>query len=248
MFALSPRRLRLLGAAIVLGAAPAVGVLLAWRSHGLTHRSSTLAAASHDGRRLALELAAPRARRGGAGARLHLRLARGFAFRAAGGARSALRSPWRSSAGLAGVVVKYGSPPTIARHAYHSFVSAPTERHEPQQPALLALEQRAHGALALGLEGVPGASGCRLRRGWLRALVARAPHVRLLRPGRAQPVPADARRARRRRDRAARCSSSGCRSSPPCGRAGTRSWRRRSAATSRTSRTRRSTGTGRCRP
>ena len=28
--------------------------------------------------------------------------------------------------GLAGVVVAYGSPPTIARHAYHSFVATPT--------------------------------------------------------------------------------------------------------------------------
>ena len=44
-------------ALIILGPVRAfAGVLLARRLHGLTHRSATLAAASHDGRRLALEL------------------------------------------------------------------------------------------------------------------------------------------------------------------------------------------------
>ena len=124
MFALSPHRPALVAAALVLGAAPAVGVLLSWRSHGLTHKSATLAAASHDGRRLALELALLALTQGALALGYVLlsprvRVSRGWirAFGAAGAIAIV--------AGLAGVVVRYGSPPTIARHAYDSFVSAP---------------------------------------------------------------------------------------------------------------------------
>jgi O-Antigen ligase len=125
MFVLSPHRLLLLGAAIALGAVPAIGVLLAWRSHGLTHRSATLAAASQDGRRLALELMLL--------ALVQAAVALGYVFASP---RVRLSAVWRRGlgiatfvaivVGLAGAVVTYGSPPTIARHAYHSFVATPT--------------------------------------------------------------------------------------------------------------------------
>ena len=125
LFALSPYRLRLVSAAAAIGMAPATGVLLAWRSHGLTHRSSTLAAASHDGRRLALELAIL--------VLVEAIVTVAFIFVSA---RLQVPRVVRRAFGvavlvvvigaLAAVVVKYGSPPKIARHAYHSFVSTPT--------------------------------------------------------------------------------------------------------------------------
>ena len=57
MVALSPNRLRLVVAGLVLGVAPAAAVAFAWRSPALTHQTTTLAAASDAGRKLALDLA-----------------------------------------------------------------------------------------------------------------------------------------------------------------------------------------------
>jgi len=125
MVALGPSRLRLVTAGLVLGAIPAVAVLLAWRSPGLTQQTATLAAASAAGRRLALELAL---------------LALGQAAVAAGylalTARVRLSREWSRAAGaaltlaaagaLAAVLAVYGGPVALARHAYDSFVSPPT--------------------------------------------------------------------------------------------------------------------------
>ncbi len=54
--ATSTSRLRMFGAATMLAPAPIVGVLSASGSKALTHQHASLAAAVHDGRRLALEL------------------------------------------------------------------------------------------------------------------------------------------------------------------------------------------------
>ena len=123
MFVLSPRRTRLVGALALLGAIPAVCVLIASRSPALIESGATLAAASRAGHRVALEFAL---------------LA--IAQVALGVVYVGLLSPVPVSrrvrrvfctailvvslAALAVVFDRYGSPLTIARHAYHSFVSA----------------------------------------------------------------------------------------------------------------------------
>jgi hypothetical protein len=56
LVALEPRQLRLLAAAAAVAPAPAVALVLAWRSPGLTQRGAELAAAAHDGHRVALAL------------------------------------------------------------------------------------------------------------------------------------------------------------------------------------------------
>ena len=124
-FLVSPHRLRLLAAAVVLGAAPAVGVLLASRSAALTHRSATLAAASHDGRKLALELgllALGQALVAG----VHVALSARVSVSRGGRRVFAVLLTLAVAAGLAATFVHYGSPVKIARHAYHSFASTPT--------------------------------------------------------------------------------------------------------------------------
>lgn len=125
MFALSPQRLFLLCASIVFGTVPALGVLLAWHSHGLTLRSSPLAFASRDGRRLALELAFL--------ALVQATVAVGYIVVSP---RIRPSRVWRRAlsaviavaivVSLAAVVAKYGAPTTIARHAYHAFSAPPT--------------------------------------------------------------------------------------------------------------------------
>jgi O-Antigen ligase len=55
--ALDPRRLQLIMTGLLLAPAPALGIIAASRSEALTHRGSGLAAAVHEGHRLALELA-----------------------------------------------------------------------------------------------------------------------------------------------------------------------------------------------
>src|SRR5262249_12128895 len=55
--ALDPGRLQLIVAGLLLTPAPALGIFVASRSDALTHRGSQLAAAVHQGHRLALVLA-----------------------------------------------------------------------------------------------------------------------------------------------------------------------------------------------
>ena len=79
-------------------------------------------------------------------------------------------------AAVVAVFATYGSPSTIAHRVSHAFVSATDRRHEPEQPTLLALEQRAHRALArFAWNEFKRAPGRRLRRRQLPALVVRAP-------------------------------------------------------------------------
>ena len=125
MIALSPNRLRLVTAGLVLGVVPAAAVALAWRSPALTHQTTTLAAASDAGRKLALDLALL--------ALLQVPVAAGYI---AVSARIRVSRGWSRAAGaaltlvllgaLAAVFATYGGPDTLARHAYDSFVSPPT--------------------------------------------------------------------------------------------------------------------------
>ncbi len=125
MFAFSPLRLRLISALILLGAAPAASVLLASHAPGLTHRGVTLASASHDGRRFALELLL-----------LLVGQAAGAVVYVLALSRIEVAQPLRLAfaavvvavaiAALAGALAEYGSPITIARHGYDSFVSGST--------------------------------------------------------------------------------------------------------------------------
>jgi len=120
---LDPRRLATAAGIAVLAPAPALVVLLASRSHALTRQSSILPAAKQDGHRIALVLLAL----------VLLEAALSLAFHAAlrRGVPRALRLAWATllaacvAGAVGGVVARYGSPPTIARHAYHSFLAPP---------------------------------------------------------------------------------------------------------------------------
>ena len=130
--AVDPRRLSTAAGIVGLAPAPALAVWLATRSHALTRQSSIVAAAKHDGHRIAFAL-------------LVLALCEAgvvLALRAAHRREvpRALRLAWAAFlvacllAGLGGIVARYGSPPTIARHAYHSFLAPP--------PKVVDLNQR----------------------------------------------------------------------------------------------------------
>jgi O-Antigen ligase len=122
----SPWRERLFIGLFVFGSLPAVAVWLASRPPALTNRSASIAAASHDGHRLALELAAL----GGAQAIV----AALYATRA-----ERIKVPRPVRIGLVifvaaavctvviGVLAAYGSPSTIAHRTYHAFTGTPTE-------------------------------------------------------------------------------------------------------------------------
>lgn len=122
MLALSPNRLRLVTAGLVLGVAPTIAVVLAWRSPALTHQTTTLAAASGAGRKLALDLVIL--------ALLQVPVAAAYI---AVSARIRVSRGWSRAAGaalilallgvLAAVFATFGGPDTLARRAYDSFVS-----------------------------------------------------------------------------------------------------------------------------
>jgi O-antigen ligase len=123
MLALSPIRLRLIGALVILGAIPALSVLLASRATALTHRGATLAAASSAGHKLALELVVLSILQAGVAA-AYTTLSERISVPQSG--RRVLGSAIAATigAGFVVVFVIYGSPVTIGRHAYDSFVSA----------------------------------------------------------------------------------------------------------------------------
>ncbi len=124
VFALSPQRLRLLGGFAALVPVPAVGVLIASRAPALTHQASALGAAAHAGHRLALELAVLAAGQAAIAAFYVVWLSRikvGKTTRRAAGAAAIVVT----LLAIVGVFAAYGSPPTLMRHAYDSFVSTP---------------------------------------------------------------------------------------------------------------------------
>jgi len=123
--AYSAKQERLITGAIALLPVPALGVLLASRPAALTHSASSLAAASRAGHRVAAELAVlalVQACVGAAWALLSERIV--VAPRVRLGLLAALAAA--VALAVVGVVVHYGSPTTIARHAYDSFTASPT--------------------------------------------------------------------------------------------------------------------------
>jgi hypothetical protein len=114
-------RLQLVTAFAVACVAPAVSVLVASRSNALTHGTASVAAAAHDGERLALILLAAALVSAG----LTIVLVR---------AERSVRPPvWLrfayagvlialAAAALIVAVARYGSPPTMARKAYDAFI------------------------------------------------------------------------------------------------------------------------------
>jgi len=121
---LDPRRVRLATSLLVLAPAPALAVWLAQRSKALTTEDVPLADASREGHRLALMLLGVAAL--GALCAVGLALAeRRLAF------SQKARLAWGAflvcllAAGLAGLVVRYGSPATIAERAWDAFNRPP---------------------------------------------------------------------------------------------------------------------------
>jgi hypothetical protein len=125
VFTLSPQRLRLLGGVAVLVPVPAAGVLIASQAPALTHQATAVGAAAHAGHRLALELALLAAGQAALAAAYVVWLSRIKVGRTARGAAGAAAVAVTVVA-LVGAFAAYGSPPTLVRHAYDSFVSTPT--------------------------------------------------------------------------------------------------------------------------
>jgi hypothetical protein len=124
LLALDPRRLSTAAGLVLLAPAPALLVWLSSRSHALTRQSSILAAAKHDGHRIALVLLSLAL--ADAAIALVFRTARHLVV-----ARR-LQLAWASLlvasllAGAAASVVRYGSPVTMGRQLYHDFVAPPS--------------------------------------------------------------------------------------------------------------------------
>ena len=119
--ALDRRRLQLVTGLLVIGPWPAIAVWRASGSDALTHLGAALPAAAHAGHRfLAVELllAAAAAAAGLVLAAVEHRLRPPRALRVlfAGVVLMVV------AVGLAALVVRFGSPPTIARHLYRNFV------------------------------------------------------------------------------------------------------------------------------
>ena len=217
----------LVTAALVLGVAPTVAVVLAWRSPALTHQTTTLAAASGAGRKLALDLVILALLQAPVAAGYIAVSQRGSAFPVAGAERPGLRSFW-----LCWVFSPPCLPPTdrrdtLARHAYDSFVSPPTGGTNLNS-RLFSLSNNGRTVLwhaawrQFEAHPVVGSGAGSFGRWWLAHRT-----ISVLRPGRAQPLPADARRARPRRASRSLSSCSACRWWPRSEREGIRSWRRR---------------------
>jgi len=122
--AVDPRRLQLLASVLVLSPAPAVAVWAASREPGLTHAGAAYGRAVHDGHRLALVLLFL--------AVANAVLAVAFAlverrFEPAAWARQgfAVAIALVVVAGLAGVLVRYGGPTTLAHKGYRAFKAPP---------------------------------------------------------------------------------------------------------------------------
>ena len=116
------RRLQLVTAFGLAAAAPAVAVLIASRSSALTHQTASIAAATHDGKRFALVVLAAAA--------VSWLLAAGLAR----AERSVMVPRWvlvgysgllvaLLATAFAVAVARYGSPLTVVRNAYDSFVA-----------------------------------------------------------------------------------------------------------------------------
>ncbi|HVS84912.1 MAG TPA: O-antigen ligase family protein [Gaiellaceae bacterium] len=122
MFVLEPQRLRLFVRVVAVGGWSAAAIWLAAHAHGLTTLSVTLAAASRDGHRLALELLAL-----AAGAALSVWALDRLESRVAISPRTHRRLGAAIVAalafGLLGTFVAFGAPWTLSQRAWHDFSS-----------------------------------------------------------------------------------------------------------------------------
>ena len=120
---LDPRRLSTAAALVALAPAPALTVLLASREHALTRQHSILAAAKHDGHRVALVLLLF--------ALAEACIALAFRWVREREVSRTLRLAWTALlvaclvGAIAAAVERYGSPATMARHGYDAFVAPP---------------------------------------------------------------------------------------------------------------------------
>ena len=105
---------------------PALAVWLASRPQALTDRSASIAAASHAGHRLAVELAVVGAAAGGGRGRLRDVRRPGQDLQGRADRRARAVVAIALVAGLAGFFAHYGSPSKIAHRTYHSFTGPPT--------------------------------------------------------------------------------------------------------------------------
>ncbi len=145
--AVERRRLQLLTAFAFAAAAPAVSVLVASRSDALTHKITSIDAAAHDGKRFALVVLASAAVTvvltllvASQESRFELGRTARLVY---GGALVALLA-----AAIVAGIVRYGSPPTVVRKAYDSFVSKPTATSEPNlNERLFSLQGSGRGQL-----------------------------------------------------------------------------------------------------
>ncbi|MDX6512104.1 MAG: hypothetical protein QOE36_1608, partial [Gaiellaceae bacterium] len=122
--AVSPARLRLITGALVLAAAPALVVLESSRSDALTHSGARLAAASHEGHRLALIVLLAAAVEAGVAVAVGIaseRLNVGRSVRLAYGSALVLAC----LVAFAGIWIAEGSPYAIAKRGYHAFATRP---------------------------------------------------------------------------------------------------------------------------
>ena len=137
-FALDPRRLQLVAGLLALAPWPAVAMVLADRSHALTTTGALVADASRDGNRLALwilVLGAVSAATALAFAVAERRLRVPRAARLAFGSLVILVLGALAAAALH----RWGSPATLARRAYDSFLAPPRAEHGNLSGRLLDL-------------------------------------------------------------------------------------------------------------
>jgi len=121
---LDPRRLQLLAATLVLAPFAALVVWLGNRSHALTSTTGLLADATHEGHRLAVWVVVLGAGAAGVAAVFGLVEARWSAPRVLRVAFASLLA-LAVVAGAAAVWSRYGSPSSLARRGYDSFLASP---------------------------------------------------------------------------------------------------------------------------
>jgi O-Antigen ligase len=135
---LDRRRLEAATGALALAPAPALGIWLASRSHALTRQTATLAQARHDGHRIALGLLVLAVLEALAAVAFVLARRRFVPGRV-------LRIVWAVVlvgillALLGALFAQYGSPPTIARRAYHAFQAEPSPTNSNLNARLFSL-------------------------------------------------------------------------------------------------------------
>jgi O-Antigen ligase len=121
---LDPRRLQLITTALALTPAPAIALIVAYRSDALTQLSASLSSASREGHRLALVVFLLALANGAVAAGLRLAEQRVSIAPAVRGAYSVILA-LVVVVTLTVVFVRYGSPPTLVKRAYDA-VSTPT--------------------------------------------------------------------------------------------------------------------------